>query len=304
MRLLAIVGPTASGKSGLAVAVAQALAEPAEIVSTDSMQVYRGMDIGTATATLEERGGVPHHLLDEWDPSHPVTVAEFQQHARHTIAGILDRGAVPIIVGGSGLYVTATLDELTFPGTDPRLRERLGSELAVVGAQAMHDRLRAVDPDAADAILPTNGRRIVRALEVIELTGKPFIARLPDPVSVYSAVWIGLQVPRDELDARIAARVDRMWADGFVDEVRALRAAGLATTPTASRALGYQQVLAFLDGTCTEIEARDHTIDATRRFARRQQRWFRGDARIRWIRYDSSTAVEETLAAWGSDTNT
>ena len=302
MRVLALVGPTASGKSALAVAIARAIDAPAEIVSTDSMQVYRGMDIGTATPTEGERGGIPHHLLDEWEPSHLVTVAEFQEHARRSIDGIGERGAVPIVVGGSGLYVSAVLDDLSFPGTEPAVRARLEAELEAVGANAMHDRLREVDPAAAEAILPTNGRRIVRALEVIELTGEPFVARLPDPVSVYRGVRIGLEIPREELDARIAQRVERMWADGFVDEVRGIP--GLADAPTASRALGYQQVLAFLDGTCTEEQARQDTIDATKRFARRQQRWFRRDARIQWIPYDSSTAVDEVLAAWGSDTDT
>lgn len=302
MRVLALVGPTASGKSALAVAVAQALDTKAEIVSTDSMQAYRGIDIGTATPSLSERGGIRHHLMDEWDPDHALTVAEFQQRARRAIAGILDRGALPIVVGGSGLYVSATLDDLRFPGTDAALRSTLERELAEVGPQTMHRRLAEVDAAAASQILPTNGRRIVRALEVIELTGEPFIARLPDPIDLYSCVRVGLQIPRDVLDARIADRVDAMWSAGFVDEARALP--GLAQTPTAARALGYQQVLAFLAGECSEEEARQDTIDATRRFARRQQRWFRNDARIRWIDYDSPSAVADVLAAWGSDTDT
>lgn len=302
MRVLALVGPTASGKSALAVAVAHALGTPAEVVSTDSMQVYRGMDIGTATPSLSERAGVPHHLMNEWDPDHALTVAEFQAHARSAIDDILVRAATPIVVGGSGLYVAATLDDLRFPGTDEQVRAALERELAEVGPEAMHGRLRKVDPRAAESILPTNGRRIVRALEVIELTGEPFIARLPDPVSVYSCVRIGLEIPRDLLDARITDRVDAMWSAGFVDEVRGLP--GLAQTPTASRALGYQQVLAVLDGRCSEDEARQDTIDATRRFARRQQRWFRNDSRIQWIDYDSPSAVAEVLAAFGSETDT
>ena len=304
MRVLAIVGPTASGKSALAVAVARALPGVAEVVGTDSMQVYRGMDIGTATPTAAERAGVRHHLIDEWDPGHAVSVAEFQQHARRAIDDILGREAVPVVVGGSGLYVSAVLDDLRFPGTDASVRARLEGELAELGSAAMHERLRAVDPAAAEAILPSNGRRIVRALEVVELTGEPFVAHLPDPVSVYPTVRIGLDVPRDELDARIAARVERMWADGFVEEVRALEVHGLSATPTASRALGYQQVLALLAGQCSEQDARQETINATRRFARRQQRWFRRDGRIRWIPYDSADAVEEVRAAWGSDTDT
>ena len=302
MTVVAIVGPTASGKSALAVAVAQRLGPAAEIVGTDSMQVYRGMDIGTATPTQDEQGGVRHHLIDVWEPSHAVSVAEFQEVARAAIDGVLERGGTPIVVGGSGLYVSAVLDDLRFPGTDPQVRAALEADLAAVGPEAMHARLAEVDPEAAAEILPTNGRRIVRALEVIALTGRPFVARLPEPTAVYPTVWIGLEIPRDDLDERIAHRVDRMWADGFVDEVRRLRAEGLALTPTASRALGYQQVLAFLDGDCDEARARQDTIDATRRFARRQQRWFRRDRRITWIAYDAPDAVDRVIAALGTAT--
>lgn len=302
--VLAIVGPTASGKSALAVAVAHAIGPAARIVGTDSMQVYRGMDIGTATPTREEMGGVVHHMIDVWDPGHAVSVAEFQQRARSDIDAIRDVHGVPVVVGGSGLYVSAVLDDLRFPGTDPLVRARLEADLAEVGAAAMHDRLAEADPAAAAAILPTNGRRIVRALEVVQLTGEPFVARLPDPVSVYPTVRIGVDIPRAELDERIARRVDRMWADGFVDEVRALSAAGLAETPTAARALGYQQVLAALSGDSTMEQARQDTIDATRRFARRQQRWFRRDRRITWIRYDSPSAVPDALDAWKGGTDT
>ena len=299
MSVLAIVGPTASGKSALAVGVAHQLAQlgnAAEIVGTDSMQVYVGMDVGTATPTADEQGGVPHHMLDVWDPSHAVTVAEFQERARAEIDAILARGAVPIVVGGSGLYVSAVLDDLRFPGTDPQVRARLDAELAAVGPEALHARLVAVDPEAAAAILPTNGRRIVRALEVVEITGGPFRASLPDPVAVYPTTWVGLEVPRADLDARIAARVDRMWQQGFVDEVQRLAADGLSETPTASRALGYLQVLAFLRGECSEEQARQDTIDATRRFARRQQRWFRRDPRILWVPYDAADAVDRVIA--------
>jgi tRNA dimethylallyltransferase len=301
--VLAIVGPTASGKSALAVSVAQRLGA-AEVVGTDSMQVYRGMNIGTATPTLVERGGVPHLMLDVWDPSHAVTVAEFQTVARTAVDGVVARGSIPVVVGGSGLYVSSVLDDLRFPGTDPAIRGRLESELALVGPEDMHARLAAVDPQAAAAILPTNGRRIVRALEVVELTGGPFTATLPEPTAVYPAVRIGLEVPRDVLDVRIAERVDRMWADGFVDEVKDLAGGGLAGTATASRALGYAQVLAYLGGEATEEQARQATIDATRKFARRQQRWFRRDARIRWIDYEGPGRVDEVLEIWGSETNT
>jgi len=297
--VLAIVGPTASGKSALAVAVAQRLlaqGRAAEVVGTDSMQVYRGMDIGTATPTADEQGGIPHHMLDVWSPDHAVTVAEFQEQARRAIDDVRARGAVPIVVGGSGLYVSAVLDDLRFPGTDPQVRARLEADLDAVGAPAMHARLSAVDPDAAAEILPTNGRRIVRALEVVEITGEPFTARLPEPVAVYPAVRVGLVVPRDVLDERIAARVDRMWEQGLVEEVRRLAASGLGASPTASRALGYQQVLAFLHGECSEQQARQDTIDATRRFARRQQRWFRRDRRIDWLPHDAPDLVDQVMA--------
>lgn len=304
MSILAIVGPTASGKSALAVEVCRRLAEPADIVGTDSMQVYRGMAVGTATPTAQEQGGIPHHMIDVWEPGHAVTVAEFQERARSAIDGVLARGAVPVVVGGSGLYVSAVLDDLRFPGTDEQVRARLEAELAEVGPEALHARLAAVDPQAAVAILPTNGRRIVRALEVIEITGEPFVARLPEPQSVYPTVRIGMEVPRDILDVRIAERIDRMWELGFVEEVRALETGGLSSTPTASRALGYQQVLEFLRGECTEEEARQRTVEATRRFARRQQRWFRRDLRITWLPYDSAGLADEVLAAWASGTAT
>jgi tRNA dimethylallyltransferase len=210
----------------------------------------------------------------------------------------------PATLASSWWAASAVLDDLRFPGTDPDVRARLEGDLADVGAPAMHDRLAAVDPAAAAEILPTNGRRIVRALEVIEITGEPFVARLPDPVEVHPAVRVGLEVPRDELDARIAMRVDRMWNAGFVDEVRVLAEQGLATTPTAARALGYQQVLALLAGECTEQQARQDTIDATRRFARRQQRWFRRDPRITWLPYDSPSLVDDALALWAGGTAT
>jgi tRNA dimethylallyltransferase len=300
MRVLAIVGPTASGKSSLAVQVA--LRCNGEVVSTDSMQVYTGMNIGTATPTFEERGGVPHHLMDIWPPEHSVSVAEFQQEARSAIDDVLARGAVPIVVGGSGLYVSAVLDDLRFPGTDEAVRARYENELELLGPAAMHARLAAVDPVAAAVILPSNGRRIVRALEVIELTGEPFVATLPDPVEVYPTLRVGLEIPRDELDLRIEQRVRAMWSDGFVDEVRALVANGFTEARTASRALGYLQVLNLLAGECTEEQAIQETVDATRKFARRQQRWFRRDTRITWIPYDSSEAADICLELWETST--
>jgi tRNA dimethylallyltransferase len=279
--VIAIVGPTAAGKSELSIALGRALG--GEVVNADSMQLYRGMDIGTAKLTEDERDGVPHHLLDIWDVTQPASVAEYQRLARAAIDGILARGRLPLLVGGSGLYVRAALEEFEFPGTDPRLRERLEAELARLGPAPLHARLRSVDPAAADRILPSNGRRIVRALEVVELTGAPFAAELPEPKPVYDAVQIGVDREPAELDERIALRVDRMWAAGLVDEVRRLAGRGLREGRTASRALGYQQVLRFLDGEWTEDEAHAETVRATRRFVRRQRSWFRRDPRIHWL---------------------
>ncbi|MEU6768312.1 tRNA (adenosine(37)-N6)-dimethylallyltransferase MiaA [Streptomyces sp. NPDC046853] len=280
-RVIAVVGPTAAGKSDLGVFLAQQLG--GEVVNADSMQLYRGMDIGTAKLTLEERDGVPHHLLDIWDVTEAASVAEYQKLARAEIDRLLADGRWPILVGGSGLYVKGAVDQLEFPGTDPAVRARLEEELALRGSGVLHARLAAADPGAGKAILPSNGRRIVRALEVIEITGKPFTANLPGHDSVYDTVQIGVDVGRPELDERIATRVDRMWDAGLVDEVRALEALGLREGRTASRALGYQQVLAALAGECTDDEARTETVRATKRFARRQDSWFRRDPRVHWL---------------------
>lgn len=300
--VIAIVGPTASGKTALAVDVATHL--PGEVVGTDSMQAYEGMNIGTATPAQAERGGVPHHMIDCWTVDQEVTVAEFQQRARTCIGDILERGVTPVVTGGSGLYVSAVLDDLRFPGTDPQVRARLEAELDERGPVELHRRLSAVDPEAAAEILSSNGRRIVRALEVNEITGGPFTARLPAPVDVYRTVRVGLDIPRGDLDDRIERRVDLMWEAGFVDEVRVLRESGLGSAPTASRALGYPQVMAFLDGESSEDDARRQTVEATRRFARRQQRWFRRDPRIVWLAYDSPTLVDDALAVWSNGTCT
>ncbi|MFD4479391.1 tRNA (adenosine(37)-N6)-dimethylallyltransferase MiaA [Streptomyces sp. NPDC058471] len=280
-RVIAVVGPTAAGKSDLGVFLAQRLG--GEVVNADSMQLYRGMDIGTAKLTLEERDGVPHHLLDIWDVTEAASVAEYQKLARAEIDRLLADGRWPVLVGGSGLYVRGAVDHLEFPGTDPAVRARLEEELALHGSGALHARLAAADPGAGQAILPSNGRRIVRALEVIEITGKPFTANLPGHDSVYDTIQIGVDVGRPELDERIATRVDRMWDAGLVDEVRALEDVGLREGRTASRALGYQQVLAALAGECTDDEARTETVRATKRFARRQDSWFRRDPRVHWL---------------------
>ncbi len=293
--VVAVVGPTASGKSDLGVALARALG--GEVVNTDSMQLYRGMDIGTAKLAPDERGGVVHHLLDVWDVREAASVAEFQQLARGVVEDLRSRGVVPVLVGGSGLYVRAVLDDLAFPGTDPDVRARLEAELAADGSGALHARLAAVDPAAAAAILPSNGRRVVRALEVVEITGAPFTATLPEQREVYPSRRIGLDVPRPELDARIDLRVDHMWDRGLVEEVRRLAGAGLREGRTASRALGYAQVLRMLDGEWDEDTARAETKRATRRFARRQDTWFRRDERIDWLPYDAPDLVEGALAA-------
>lgn len=280
-RVIAVLGPTAAGKSELALRLAEDAG--GEIINADSMQLYTGMDIGTAKLSGAGRRGVPHHLLDVWDVRYPANVAEYQRLARATIAEVAGRGRVPILVGGSGLYLRAALDELDFPGTDPAVRTRLEQELDRTGPGPLHERLARLDPAAARGILPSNGRRIVRALEVIEVSGRPFTATLPRYESVYPAVHLGLRVPRAELDERIATRVDRMWQAGFVAEVRRLEQAGLRAGRTASRALGYQQVLRFLAGEWTEQQARAETVRATRRFARRQEAWFRRDPRVCWL---------------------
>ncbi|MBB3731512.1 tRNA dimethylallyltransferase [Nonomuraea dietziae] len=249
------------------------------------------MDIGTAKLSQEERRGVPHHLLDIWDVTVTASVAEYQRLVRP----LMDAIEVPILVGGSGLYVRAALDDLDFPGTDPSIRARLEDELAGVGSGALYERLRALDPKAAEAILPSNGRRIVRALEVIELTGRPFSASMPSYDALYPSVQIGVEVPRPVLDERIELRVRRMWEAGLVDEVRGLLPLGLAHGRTAGRALGYAQVLRFLQGEWSEEQAFEETVRATRRFARRQESWFRRDPRVVWLPFDAGDLLQQAL---------
>jgi tRNA dimethylallyltransferase len=294
--IIAVVGPTAAGKTDLSLDLAEALG--GEVVNTDSMQVYRDMDIGTAKLPLADRRGIPHHLLDMLEVSEPATVAEFQGWARAVIADCRARGVVPVLVGGSALYTRAILDRFEFPGTDPSLRRELEEELAEIGPEAMHRRLTAVDAEAAARIIPTNGRRVVRALEVIALTGRPFSATLPSLTYHYAGVHqVGVDIPRPVLDERIAVRVDRMWEAGFVDEVRRLADRGLREGRTANRALGYQQVLAYLDGQISEAEAKELTVTGTRRFARRQDSWFRKDPRITWVAWDDPDRAQSALAA-------
>jgi tRNA dimethylallyltransferase len=293
VRVIAIVGPTAAGKSALSISLAHAL--NAEVINCDSMQFYRGMDIGTAKLSVDEREGVPHHLLDIWPVTQPASVALFQRLAREAIEDVGGRGRTPMLVGGTGLYLRAVLEEFEFPGTDPLVRRRLEAELAEAGSAELHRRLARADPAAAAKILPSNGRRIVRALEVIEITGGPFAASLPVPAPRYDSVQ--LAVDRDDLDVRVEQRVEHMWKAGLIDEVRGLIPQGLREGITASRALGYQQVLAFLDGKCGEEEAFAATVTGTRRFVRRQRSWFRRDPAITWLDGYREDLVEAALAA-------
>ncbi|MDR1355854.1 MAG: tRNA (adenosine(37)-N6)-dimethylallyltransferase MiaA [Propionibacteriaceae bacterium] len=286
MSILAIVGATASGKSGLAIQLALQLAEiaqQAEIVNADSMAVYRGMDIGTAKPTAAQRAAVPHHLIDIMDITETATVAEFQTLARAAITEIQARNAIAIVVGGSALYMHAILDELKFPGTDPAVRAKWQARLDAVGSEVLWGELAALSPQAASGILPGNGRRIVRALEVVELTGE-FTSHLPHPrYALPGVVQLGVALPQEVVTERIAARVDRMWDDGLLDEVRHLEGMGLRSGVTASRALGYAQVLAHFDGLSTADEAREHTKVVTRKFSRKQLAWFKRDSRIEWV---------------------
>ena len=292
--MVAVVGPTAAGKSDLGIWLAQQLG--GEVVNADSMQLYRGMDIGTAKLRPDERHGIAHHLLDVWDIRDEASVAAYQTMARATIDDLLSRDVTPVLVGGSGLYVRAVLDDLRFPDTDPVVRLRLEAELAERGAPAMHAQLAEVDPASAAIILPTNGRRTIRAIEVHELTGAPFVAVLPGERSVYDAVQIGIDIDYALLDQRIDARTERMWELGLVDEVRTLEAQGLRAGLTARRALGYAQVLKMLLGTLTEEQAKAETAQTTRRFARKQRSWFKRDPGITWLAASIGSEHLQTLA--------
>ena len=296
--LLVVNGPTASGKTALAVELAQRLAasgQRAEIVNADSMLVYRGMDIGTAKPSLAERGGVPHHLIDIMPVTQTASVAEFQELARGAIADCRARDVRPILVGGSALYVHAIVDDFQFPGTDPEVRARWQARLDAEGPEALHAELARRSPEAAAAILPGNGRRIVRALEVHEISGG-FRPSLPEWTYALGEVrQVGLELPRDLMDELIRLRVDRMWAAGLVDEVRGLIPQGLREGLTASRAIGYRQVLAFLDGEIGEEEAKERVVVATRKFSRRQLSWFRRDPRIEWFQAGGPGLAEAVL---------
>ena len=298
MSVIAVVGPTASGKSDLALNLAERLG--GEIVNADAMQIYRGMDIGTAKVPVGQRRGIAHHQLDVLDVRQEASVAAYQREARLDLAGVRSRRHRPILVGGSGLYVRAVLDRLEIPPTDPAVRARLQDELAQEGIEALQARLVRADPVAAQSIHSNNGRRVIRALEVIELTGQPFSATLPTREYDLPAVMIGLRIPRPELDSRIAARVHQMWDAGLLDEVRRLDAAGLREGRTAAKALGYSQALAHLDGLLSAEQAAEDTIVSTRRFARRQESWFRPDLRIHWLDHDDPRLTDRALDLAGS----
>ena len=282
MRPVAVVGPTATGKSALALALAGALG--GEVVNADAMQLYRGMDIGTAKTPHASRGGIPHYQIDVLAVTETASVAQYQRSAREDVEAVLARGGVPIIVGGSGLYVQALLDDLMFPPTDPGVRARWESALVDRGARALHGELDGVDAEAARNILASDGRRIVRALEVVELTGQPFSASAPTVGTPrWDTVIVGLDRDTVELDDRIETRTSTMFTAGFVDEVEGLVRVGLRAGVTARRALGYTQVLGVLDGTHSLDQAQRVTAAGTRRYARRQRSWFRRDRRVRWL---------------------
>ncbi|WP_241982287.1 tRNA (adenosine(37)-N6)-dimethylallyltransferase MiaA [Cryobacterium ruanii] len=298
--LIAVIGSTGTGKSELSLDLAEQLSargQPAEIVNADAMQLYSGMDIGTAKLTLAERRGIPHHLLDVLTVTDEATVSNYQTDARKAITEILARGVVPILVGGSGLYVSSVVFDFRFPGTDPELRTRLESELLQTGPGLMYSRLQAVDPQAALRIGPSNGRRLVRALEIVELTGAPHLAALPaEPVYWQPSVLLGLRTPRERLTPRLDARVERMWAAGIVDEARGLLAAGIEDGVTASRAIGYAQALGQVHGALSAAEAIEATQQLTRRYARRQVSWFKRYAHTHWMDSDAADRVEDALA--------
>ena len=299
-RLIVIAGPTGTGKSELALDLAERLG--GEVVNADSMQLYRGMDVGTAKVPLEKRRGVPHHLLDVLDVTQTASVAAYQRQARAVVENIRARGNVAIVVGGSGLYVQAIVDDIDFPATDPQVRARLQAELDTLGTGALFRRLREADPAAAAVIEPANGRRIVRALEVIEITGRPFTASLPVPGPArYGALLVRLDRETADLDIRLERRVRAMVDGGFLDEVRALDAVGIRHGLTASRALGYRQMLAVLDCTLALEDAIGQTTAATRRFVRRQRSWFRRDSRMVDVDAAGPGTVDRVLERLGGE---
>lgn len=294
--LIVISGATATGKSDLAIALAQEL--QGEIINADSMQLYQGMDIGTAKLPLDERAGIPHHLLDVVPVKQEVTVAWYQTQARAKVDELLSKNIPVIVAGGTGLYIKALLDDLNFPDTDPVIRQRITDEAEVAGAEAMHAQLATLDPAAALAIPVANIRRVIRALEVIELTGQPYTSSLPrqDSTRYPDAIQIGLAMEREHLGERINTRVDRMWDQGLVDEVETLIDLGLLEGSTAQKAIGYSQIIAMKHGLTTEDEAKEETKRATRQYARRQETWFSRDTRITWLSAHSTTKARLEVA--------
>lgn len=304
INLVAVVGPTGSGKSELGLQLAEYLTarqRPAQIVNCDSMQFYRGMDIGTAKLSMDERRGVKHHMIDTLDIRDESTAAEYQQQVRPLIEELQAKSITPILVGGSMLYIAAALNTFEFPERDAELRQELEVELEALGSHAMHRRIAELDPIAASRIDPLNGRRVVRALEILLITGEPFSAALPDENESWQPVLeIGLNSDRAHLVERLASRVEKMWQQGLVDEAQSLISSGLREGKTSSMAIGYRQALAQLDGELSQQEAIDQTVQLTQRYARRQMSWFRRDERIDWFDYqqpDLFGAVTELVAA-------
>ena len=297
MKLIVICGATATGKSDLAVAVAKEI--DAQVINADSMQLYKGMDIGTAKLTITERNGVEHHLIDVLDIKDDANVAWYQNLARTKIDDVMAAGQSVVVVGGTGLYIKSILDDLNFPDTNPDVRQKITDEAENLGNEIMHQKLAKLDPAAALAIPKENLRRIIRALEVIELTGKPFTANLPrEESSRYpNAQQFGLALDRDNLDNKIDERVESMWAKGFAREVSLLMTQGLEQATTAKKALGYSQLMDYLNGECSEDLAKEETKRTTKAYARRQQTWFARDSRINWLEQASTSARLEKLLA-------
>jgi len=296
LKVIAIVGPTAVGKTALSLEIAEKFS--AEIINADAMQIYKGMDIGTAKLPLSERRGIVHHQIDVLDPSEEANVSQYQKQSREIINKLLNKNVQPILVGGSGLYVNSVLEDLEFPGTNLEVRAKYEEILDEKGVEVLFQMLKEIDPKAAENILPNNARKIVRALEVNEFTGKAFNAKLPEPSPIFSDVRIALDMPRDLLDKRIIDRVHQMFEDGFVDEVKNLEE-NLKLGKTAFRALGYSQVLSFLTGEISEDEAITLTINATKKFARRQLSWFRRDPLIHWLDATSPDLLAQSLRLIG-----
>ena len=296
MKVIAIVGPTAVGKTALSLEIAEKFS--AEIINADAMQIYKGMDIGTAKLPLSQRRGIVHHQIDVLDPSEEANVSQYQKQSREIIIDLLSKNVQPILVGGSGLYVNSVLEDLEFPGTNLEVRAKYEEILDEKGVEALFQMLKEIDPKAAENILPNNARKIVRALEVNEITGKAFNAKLPEPSPIFSDVRIALDMPRDLLDKRIIDRVHQMFEDGFVDEVKSLEK-NLRLGRTAFRALGYSQVLSLLTGEISEDEAITLTINATKKFARRQLSWFRRDPLIHWLDATSPDLFAQSLRLIG-----